>query len=461
MQGLRGLARVAALWLATSAGLPGAAAAQEEDFELPAGDATPADVEAAEPADRAPPAVPEPPPPAAPAPGPARDAPSAGADTVLVVVTANSPLMQEWAAELGPRATESLARRLDATPAGLAAALDPELEATRARAIEEACAEVRVGLEAFEMLDLEEARLVLRDAVEGLLAHQGNLDARARAALAQGLFGLATTRLFEGETQAADSTFVALAAIEPGFRPEPGRYPSNVLERFERLRGRIGAQGTQTLTVRTQVRGAEVFVDGGRRGVTPLEIPELAVGRHALAVQHPAYRPVGRLVELTAERPSTLDLELLPGPGAALLAEIAAADPLDEARAVALARRLDAARVALVRVVGTPGAQSADGAWVDARAGRVIGLIRGRALDPDLRSAAAQLAASLASSERAPAPAVAPARAQAEAPLDLAGAWWLWVAVGAVVVAGAVTAGFALSGGGDDGPPRNTAIFRF
>jgi TonB family protein len=57
------------------------------------------------------------------------------------------------------------------------------------------------------------------------------------------------------------------------------------------------------LHVESQPAGATVSVDGQRRGVTPLDLPELALGRHDVKVDLKGYSPAAQSVELGAETP--------------------------------------------------------------------------------------------------------------------------------------------------------------
>jgi len=70
------------------------------------------------------------------------------------------------------------------------------------------------------------------------------------------------------------------------------------------------------LAVATPVAGAAIYVDGKRVGVTPAAgaapPASLAVGAHALRVTHPEHRDFVRFVDITFDRETKVDVELVP-----------------------------------------------------------------------------------------------------------------------------------------------------
>ena len=67
------------------------------------------------------------------------------------------------------------------------------------------------------------------------------------------------------------------------------------------------------LLVRSTPAGAGVVVDGQSRGVTPLDLRELAFGAHTIKVSHPGHDTRQRRVTLSERRPErSVDFELRP-----------------------------------------------------------------------------------------------------------------------------------------------------
>ncbi len=76
------------------------------------------------------------------------------------------------------------------------------------------------------------------------------------------------------------------------------------------------ASGEAILQVRSQPRGAQVFLDGHRLGQTPYLGQNLPSGMHQLQVKAPYYQPLRRRIRLTANVVSKQQLTLARGQGA-------------------------------------------------------------------------------------------------------------------------------------------------
>jgi TonB family protein len=92
-----------------------------------------------------------------------------------------------------------------------------------------------------------------------------------------------------------------------------------------------------TLRVESQPPGATVMVDGQSRGVTPLEVPGLALGSHEVKVELKGFTPAIQKVELTSQ-PVDVKLALVRIPPATGVVEIISSPPgaavsIDGARA--------------------------------------------------------------------------------------------------------------------------------
>ena len=75
----------------------------------------------------------------------------------------------------------------------------------------------------------------------------------------------------------------------------------------------VPAVDSGRLLVRSTPAGAGVVVDGQSRGVTPLDLRELAFGAHTIEVSHPGHDTRQRRVTLSERRPArSVDFELRP-----------------------------------------------------------------------------------------------------------------------------------------------------
>ncbi len=95
-------------------------------------------------------------------------------------------------------------------------------------------------------------------------------------------------RLWEGKTSDAEALFSRVRALRPGFTPDPALFPPQVLAAWEAI-GRRPVPEAELL-VESLPSGAEIFVDGERRGVTPARVRTGKIAPVRIRVSHPGYR---------------------------------------------------------------------------------------------------------------------------------------------------------------------------
>ena len=98
-------------------------------------------------------------------------------------------------------------------------------------------------------------------------------------------------RLWEGKTSEAEALFSRVRALRPGFTPDPALFPPQVLSAWEAIRRRPIPEAE--LLVESLPSGAEIFVDGERRGVTPARVRTKNITPVRIRVSHPGYRDAG------------------------------------------------------------------------------------------------------------------------------------------------------------------------
>jgi hypothetical protein len=353
--------------------------------------------------------------------------------------------------------------------ADLVATMDPEAAAERTLEIVESMGSVERGLIAFEDLELDVAAGELDLAINGLLGNVEHLGNTQRLALNQAIFALATTSLFEGQGDMADGLYVALALLSPTFRPEKGRYPSNVTRRFKRIIAAVGRRRTGVMRVESKPPGAAVFVDGEFRGTSPIDIDELVDDQHAVVLERRGYRTFGTLNPVTAGRKSLLEVDLLPTRAKGLAEALTPRIAEDAEHALVIGRRLKVDRLATLVAVRGARSDRVYGLWLDVEASKVIAPIPSTNIVDSTDVAAATIvgAIALAIGGGAP-PSETVGVTSTEAPepfkLDLSFTrrWWFWAVVGGIAVVGATSAAVvAGTGGGPSSPPRSGHILGF
>ena len=95
-------------------------------------------------------------------------------------------------------------------------------------------------------------------------------------------------RLWEGKGSDAEALFSRVRALRPGFTPDPALFPPQVLYAWEATGHRPVPEAE--LLVESLPSGAQIFVDGERRGITPARVRTKNIGPVRIRVSHPGYR---------------------------------------------------------------------------------------------------------------------------------------------------------------------------
>ncbi len=94
--------------------------------------------------------------------------------------------------------------------------------------------------------------------------------------------------LWEGKASDAGALLSRVRALRPGFTPDPALFPPQVMSAWEAIRQRPVPEAE--LLVESLPSGAEIFVDGERRGVTPARVRTKNIAPLRIRVSHPGYR---------------------------------------------------------------------------------------------------------------------------------------------------------------------------
>ena len=95
-------------------------------------------------------------------------------------------------------------------------------------------------------------------------------------------------RLWEGKTSDAESLLSRVRALRPEFTPDPALFPPQFLSGWEAARRHAVPEAE--LLVESLPSGAEIFVDGERRGITPSRIRTKNIAPVRIRVSHPGYK---------------------------------------------------------------------------------------------------------------------------------------------------------------------------
>jgi len=335
--------------------------------------------------------------------------------------------------------------RVRRTPGLLA--VDPQLTllGTNAFASHEASLhlareKLKEGRTAYENLDLDGAVQLLKESVEAYQSGIPLLEDLDELATAKARLG--ATLFFAGDAEAAQQSFVDSVLISPNHKPDPAIFSPELAAAFEEAREFVSQSPTGVLTIASNPRNAEVWVDGHYQGVSPETVEQIPVGEHYVIVRMMGREAGSDIARVVPADPVTLELGLRAGRNSAGFEA-----SLKEAAKDAGGRELPASVKALATLFGTKRV-------VLLKISTMSSISTVEAVSYDIESAArnhsasASLALSTPSGRRAAVafldgllPLVAPKAAPPQAVTfwrslpPFARSWWFWTATGVAAAA--------------------------
>ena len=270
-----------------------------------------------------------------------------------------------------------------------------------------------------------------------------------------------------GNEKAVQQHFAAALTVRPDLHLLETDFSPVSIAALERARDQnITGKSKGSIVVTTSPAFAKLRVDGVQVGETPLTFNGLLLGRHFVSVSKEGHSPQAAWVDVKASGPAQLTFTLVEAPAEQLRKRVAArvaegSRDAVEIEAQQLAAALDAQAVLLLAVSAVGSRLTVSAAWVPSQGEAVRAWTT---VAPDSFDAPAALEALVASLRGQGGDASLPGAEPAKGP-DYKVAWlglkppppkilaplpppptpvykkpWLWVAVGAVVAGGAVTA---------------------
>ena len=208
----------------------------------------------------------------------------AGAPTLAPVVVGADAAGKAASAQLQSAAAAAIARSRF-NPADVVYALDPDRAAARSRSRNDAEVALADAEKAYNDLDTQRAAKLVDAAAKGFL----------QADLSQAWAGYVRARVVKvaclaanGQAKPARAELERLLAVAPDADLPTAQFAPDLLALARRARG-AATHADAKLEVKSSPDGAEVWVDGKRRGVTPLTVRGLGPGEHQLTLRLPGY----------------------------------------------------------------------------------------------------------------------------------------------------------------------------
>lgn len=126
--------------------------------------------------------------------------------------------------------------------------------------------------------------------------------------LAQALVNLAINSFLQGDQGQTEEFFRYSISIDPTQMPDPELFP-DVLNVYSTVADDIGSRSLVRVSVSTEPAGAEVWIDGMRKGTAPnrWDVPP---GRHVFAARMDGYVSTGTIVDVQPRRRGSVEVEM-------------------------------------------------------------------------------------------------------------------------------------------------------
>ncbi|MBI5549803.1 MAG: PEGA domain-containing protein [Deltaproteobacteria bacterium] len=210
---------------------------------------------------------------------------------VGLVVTPRDPGANEAAAALELALTEAVSADGRLTPVDLLAKLGGEpVGAGPSDAVLEF---FKKGKDAYDNLDLGVAA---KEYLEGLKLMLDDPSTARPTEVARALTLAGASHLLNGENAKASGAFRRATLIGPEFVPNPEEFSPDILSAYEEARKAVASGEKGNLTLTSNVSPTLVLVDGSDRGVAPLTLKGLGVGRHHVLLESRGFQPWAKFI---------------------------------------------------------------------------------------------------------------------------------------------------------------------
>lgn len=145
----------------------------------------------------------------------------------------------------------------------------------------------------YDDLELEDARKSAEEAIA--LLNESDLSGRFSMFInAQKL--LIATLLADSEMKRANDLLHGLLPLDPEARFDPNLFSPDYIAQVRKMREELDKEKPQALDLVAAPEPALVYIDGRFRGVTPIEMHDLAPGDHMMTLIAPGYARTQRMV---------------------------------------------------------------------------------------------------------------------------------------------------------------------
>jgi hypothetical protein len=168
--------------------------------------------------------------------------------------------------------------------------------------------EAKKAFQDMEFPKVTEHAVAAREAFEKM---GGYLDPLER--YKESLLLIAVSLSMQGDQAGAKAAFLDLLLLDPHVELPRANYEAFVIEQLNKTRQTLDSQARGSLSIKTNPPGANLYLDGKLRGVTPTSQDGLLAGRHLVIVKQPGYENFGKVVTIEGGELLSLNEKLVAG----------------------------------------------------------------------------------------------------------------------------------------------------
>lgn len=239
--------------------------------------------------------------------GTGRTARAEGVPTALVVVPTDK-FSEKAAAILNHLGRENFSRAGEYEMVDIRKFLDEGSSDTRLDYYRKALEALREGREQYDNLELDPAIEALKRSLELFRKAAGRLGTGEQYMKA--LLFLGSAYILSGDNEQGTENFRLVAMFDKRKVLDKKIFPPSMIEIFNKVKADVATMPTGSVLVKSEPAGAEVYLNGVFKGITPLNVIKVPEGEHFLRLEKDGYLPWGKVVGFYATHEETVSANL-------------------------------------------------------------------------------------------------------------------------------------------------------
>lgn len=170
---------------------------------------------------------------------------------------------------------------------------------------------LQAAKQAMRAMEHREAAKQAASAREAFEKMGGYLDPLSR--YKESLLILGASNAMQGDIGKAQKAFLDLLLLDRHIELPKNQFEGFVIDVFRKVEKSLSEQPRGSLSLKSDPPGANLYLDGKLRDVTPVSMDGLVAGRHLIMVKLPGYESWGKVVRVEAGAHAVLTVKLTPG----------------------------------------------------------------------------------------------------------------------------------------------------